>query len=86
VSKTGPDDCVEDVDRNGEAMRSGGGSGAGRPAPAPASNDRSIPAKEVTTIPIGSPDSDEGFRQRKERAREPRPADADVNVASDQEE
>jgi hypothetical protein len=86
VSKTRPDDCVEDVDRNGEPMRSGVGSGSGKTAPPPATSERSAPSKEVTTIPIGTPDTEEVFRQRNERARPPQPADADVNVGSDQEE
>lgn len=48
--------------------------------------DSSAPTKEVTSIPIGIPESDAAFRQRKERARRPQPAESDVNIDSDQEE
>ena len=89
MSNTGPDDCGGGGDRKGEPAASGSGTGTGKPGPPPAtndqSNDRFTPSKEVTTIPIGMPESAETFQQRKERARKPTPA-GDVNVASDQEE
>lgn len=86
MSKTRPDDSAEIAESN-EPLRAGSGSSPGKPAPPPATADeRSVPPKEVTTIPIGTPDSEEAFRLRKERARRPVPAGDDVNVGSDQEE
>lgn len=89
MAKTGPNDCDGGSERRGEPAASGSGSGTGKAAPPPTTddqkNDRFDPSKEVTTIPIGMPESAETFQQRKERARKPSPA-GDVNVASDQEE
>ena len=73
-------------DKHGNPQQSGGGAATGRSAPPPRTPPQQPDApKEVNTIPIGVPDSEQSYRDRKERARRPG-FDDDPACADDEKE
>jgi hypothetical protein len=70
-----------------DPVKSGSGAATGKPSPPPTTPpDAAQPPEEVTTIPLGIPDSKNSFRDLKERARRPSSTNDPAHVDPEQEQ